>query len=130
MPVFLLGASIALANPSLISRALRTRTGRGLVNQVSTGRGLVNIYGMDDRELEALLKSLGAPRFRAKQIKEWVYDRNIHEFDEMFNLPKKLRHQLQVSAQDHSLLCPTGQVSCDFEWRGAAGCCARGRYGG
>lgn len=106
MPAFLLayGASVALTSPSLMYLAASrlVQASRRLCTVQSSaapGRGLVNIYAMDDRELEALLKSLGAQRFRAKQIREWVYDRNTLEFDEMFNLPKKLRHQLQFAAR-------------------------------
>jgi len=81
--------------------------------QSAKAPGLVNIYAMDDQELEALLKSLGSQRFRAKQIREWVYDRNTHDFDNMFNLPKKLRHQLQLAARVGDMHVQDEQLSRD-----------------
>ncbi|MDU5325872.1 MAG: 23S rRNA (adenine(2503)-C(2))-methyltransferase RlmN, partial [Campylobacter ureolyticus] len=34
------------------------------------------------------------PAFRAKQIYEWIYKKNVNSFDEMLNLPKDLRQDL------------------------------------
>ncbi|MFA6451333.1 MAG: 23S rRNA (adenine(2503)-C(2))-methyltransferase RlmN [bacterium] len=40
------------------------------------------------------LGDLGEPRFRAKQIFEWIYQKNAASFDEMSNLSKTLRDKL------------------------------------
>jgi 23S rRNA (adenine2503-C2)-methyltransferase len=45
-------------------------------------------------ELAADLDELGQPRFRAKQVFEWVYDRLESDFAKMSNLPKELRARL------------------------------------
>ena len=45
-------------------------------------------------QLEALLASLGAPAYRAKQVQHWVYSGLAASFDEMANLPKGLRQRL------------------------------------
>lgn len=46
-------------------------------------------------QLEDLVKELGQPKFRAKQIHEWLHLHNAESYDEMTNLPKALRKQLQ-----------------------------------
>ena len=45
-------------------------------------------------ELDAIMKSLGQPSFRAKQLSQWLYKYNVSSFDEMTNLPKSLRATL------------------------------------
>lgn len=45
-------------------------------------------------ELQDLVKELGQPAFRAKQLNEWIHDKNVCSFDEMTNLPEALREKL------------------------------------
>lgn len=45
-------------------------------------------------ELQDLVKELGQPAFRAKQLNEWIHDKNVCSFDEMTNLPAALREKL------------------------------------
>ena len=45
-------------------------------------------------ELQSILKTMGQPAFRAKQIFKWLYT-GIKDFDEMSNLPKDLRSLLK-----------------------------------
>lgn len=45
-------------------------------------------------ELQELVKELGQPAFRAKQLHEWIHGKNVCSFDEMMNLPAALRSQL------------------------------------
>lgn len=45
-------------------------------------------------ELQDLVKELGQPAFRAKQLNEWIRDKNVCSFDEMTNLPAALREKL------------------------------------
>ena len=52
-----------------------------------------DIKSMTPEELRAYLKELGQPDFRAKQIFRWLH-KPVTSFDEMSNLPKKLRFQL------------------------------------
>ncbi len=44
-------------------------------------------------ELEEFILKLGQPKFRAKQIYEWIY-RGAETFDDMLNIPKSLRELL------------------------------------
>lgn len=45
-------------------------------------------------ELQDLVKELGQPAFRAKQLNEWIHDKKVCSFDEMTNLPAALREKL------------------------------------
>ena len=61
-----------------------------------------NILSMLPEEIEQDLKALGEPKFRAKQIFEWL-SRGVRDFDEMSNLPKPLRDKLK---EQYSLYKP------------------------
>lgn len=45
-------------------------------------------------DLEAWLSDVGAPKFHARQILRWVYDRRAESFTTMSDLPKRLREAL------------------------------------
>ncbi|MBS1585480.1 MAG: 23S rRNA (adenine(2503)-C(2))-methyltransferase RlmN [Bacteroidetes bacterium] len=49
-------------------------------------------------ELETLMKELGEPKFRAKQVYEWIWKQSAGSIDDMTNLSKSLREKL---AQDY-----------------------------
>ncbi len=60
-----------------------------------TQRGLrKDIRSLSHEELVNLVKSLGQPAFRAKQIEDWIWSKNVSSFDEMTNVPKSLRDSL------------------------------------
>lgn len=46
-------------------------------------------------ELEELIAGFGEPKFRARQIYEWLYIKYALSFDEMSDLPKSLREKLK-----------------------------------
>jgi 23S rRNA (adenine2503-C2)-methyltransferase len=52
-----------------------------------------HIKSMTQPELSALLKELGQPAFRAKQVFSWLH-KGVRSYDEMTNLPKALRDTL------------------------------------
>lgn len=45
-------------------------------------------------DIKAVLADLNQPAFRAKQIYEWIFSKNVCSFDEMTNVPKTLRDEL------------------------------------
>ncbi len=53
-----------------------------------------DIKSMTLAEIEAEMKSLGQPKFRAGQIFDWLQKRCVTSFDEMTNLSKELRSLL------------------------------------
>lgn len=55
------------------------------------------------KDFDALVKELGQPSFRAKQLFEWLYGKGARSYDEMTNLPAKFRSQLK---EEHPLYVP------------------------
>lgn len=53
-----------------------------------------NLKDYTIQELEEIAAEFGEPKFRAKQIFEWLY-RGVRSFDEMTNLPKAFRERLE-----------------------------------
>jgi 23S rRNA (adenine2503-C2)-methyltransferase len=53
-----------------------------------------DIAEVERHELEHALAALGAPRFHARQIYQWVFKRGVVEFDRMTDLGRALRIQL------------------------------------
>jgi 23S rRNA (adenine2503-C2)-methyltransferase len=60
---------------------------------------MVDLYTMTQDELAKLLHQWGEPKFRAAQIQEWLYDKRVASFDQMTNLPKRLRERLAAEAK-------------------------------
>ena len=58
----------------------------------------IDIKSMNITELEDLLKELGEPKFRAKQIFDWLHAKQVDSFEEMTNLSKGLRENLSETA--------------------------------
>ena len=58
----------------------------------------LDIKSMNITELEDLLKELGEPKFRAKQIFDWLHAKQVDSFEEMTNLSKGLREKLSETA--------------------------------
>ena len=52
------------------------------------------LLGLSLEELAAELAELSLPKYRVKQLAEWLYQKQALRFDEMTSLPKKLREQL------------------------------------
>lgn len=55
---------------------------------------MIEILGLSLPELEAILKEEGFPKFRAKQIMDYLYKRYLFDFSDMLQLPKDLRQWL------------------------------------
>ena len=69
-----------------------------------------DIKAMLPEEIEAALKEMGQPKYRAGQIFEWL-TRGVKSFDEMSNLPKDLRAKLAEEFYIDGLTCLRKQVS-------------------
>lgn len=54
-----------------------------------------DILSMTFSELSEEFSLLGYPKFRAKQVYEWLHKHLASEYDEMTNLPKNLREELK-----------------------------------
>ncbi len=49
------------------------------------------IYNYTLSELEELLVEFGFKKFNARQVFEWIYKKEVTDFEKMSNLSKKLR---------------------------------------
>ena len=56
----------------------------------------IDIKSMNINELENLLKELGEPKFRAKQVMLWL-KKGVTDFEQMNNIPKDLKEFLKIS---------------------------------
>ena len=54
-----------------------------------------------------------SPKFRAKQIYEWIYKKGVKSFDEMLNLPKDMRANLSENFYFDPLKCVKCEESID-----------------
>ncbi|HXJ78086.1 MAG TPA: 23S rRNA (adenine(2503)-C(2))-methyltransferase RlmN [Candidatus Methylomirabilis sp.] len=55
---------------------------------------LTNLLDLLPAELESLVESLGAPRYRGRQIADWIYRKGVTDLERMTNLPRELRDAL------------------------------------
>lgn len=53
-----------------------------------------NIKDFDFNEITSIITDLGEKEYRARQLFNWLYERNIADFDEMTNFSKDLRKRL------------------------------------
>mgnify|MGYP006293007215 FL=1 len=72
-----------------------------------------DIRQLSKAELEAVFKELGEPRFRAKQVHEWLWQKGVHSFEEMTNLSKKLREKLAEQFAINAITLDKRQNSAD-----------------
>lgn len=68
---------------------------------------------MDNREAETCAEALGIQPYRARQVRQWIFKRLAHSFDEMTSLPKDLRARLAGECRLSSLEAVDLQVSED-----------------
>ncbi len=64
-------------------------------------------------ELEELFIAAGEPKFRAKQVHEWLWKKGVHSFEEMTNLSKKLRQYLSENYTINAIAEDKVQHSAD-----------------
>ncbi len=72
-----------------------------------------NLLGMDRPALEQWFAALGERPFRARQLMQWLYQRSEPRFEEMTDIAKALREQLQDIAEVRTPELITEQVSTD-----------------
>ncbi|WP_051353707.1 23S rRNA (adenine(2503)-C(2))-methyltransferase RlmN [Atopobium fossor] len=65
-----------------------------LLSSTDTSPVHTSIRSLSPDELTRALLNMGQPKFRAKQISDWLWVKHATSFDEMSNLPAALREQL------------------------------------
>lgn len=74
---------------------------------------MINIYSLTRQELEQYLLLMGEKPFRATQIFEWLYKKNVKSFDEMTNIKKESIEKLKENFKISDLEIENEQVSSD-----------------
>ena len=62
------------------------------------GNTKASLRGMLPQDLEPIMLSMGQPKFRAKQVLEWVYAKAADSYGQMSNIPAELREKLEQVA--------------------------------
>lgn len=74
---------------------------------------MTNIYGLTKKKLEEELVNIGEKPFRATQIFEWLYRKDVKSFDEMTNIKKESIEKLKQKYEITPLILENEQVSSD-----------------
>jgi len=74
---------------------------------------MLQIYDFTYDELADFLADLGEPKFRVRQVWEWLYKKYVTTFAEMHNLPKTLIETLEKTAVLHTATIASEQYSSD-----------------
>ena len=64
---------------------------------------VLNLSTVTKEELESFVVSLGHKKFRANQIWQWIRGQGITDMNQMSNIPKILRNQLQQYTKSNAL---------------------------
>lgn len=73
-----------------------------------------DLKGMSLPEIEALVRDLGEPSYRAKQIAAWIFQRDVSDFQEMTDLSKALRTRFAgVACVTRARVVDTARSSAD-----------------
>ncbi|HRG00077.1 MAG TPA: 23S rRNA (adenine(2503)-C(2))-methyltransferase RlmN [Bacteroidia bacterium] len=72
-----------------------------------------DIRALSEAQIVEILKEKGEPKFRAKQIYEWLWKKTAHNFDDMSNLSKPLRDWLKENFTINAVEISDMQVSSD-----------------
>lgn len=71
------------------------------------------LSGLNLEEIENLTSELGASKFRARQIHNWIYLKSVKDIDEMTDLSIKFREELKQIATVTNTKIKVKQVSSD-----------------
>lgn len=73
----------------------------------------INFKQLSPEDITALIEGLGQPSYRAGQVIDWIYRESALSFDEMTNLPKRLRAVLNECGVISTIhICKT-EISSD-----------------
>ena len=72
--------------------------GTGKTMSAGTDSSRINLLGEPESALAMFFDGLGEKPFRARQVMKWIHQRNSFHFDDMTDLSKALRAQLQEVA--------------------------------
>lgn len=73
----------------------------------------VNLLNFNAEDLGALLVEWGHPRYRATQILQWIHQKGVDDIEQMTNLSKAFRQELQDKAEIKPLEIALDKLSAD-----------------
>ncbi len=78
-----------------------------------------NLLNLDHAGLEAFVAEIGEKPFRAKQLRQWLHQHGVEDFDAMTNLSKELRAKLKERAEIRAPKIALDQLAHDGtrKWR-------------
>ncbi len=71
------------------------------------------LSGLTLNEIESITEDLGASKFRARQIHNWIYLKSVKDIDDMTDLSLKFREELKAIAKVSDVKIKVKQVSSD-----------------
>lgn len=71
------------------------------------------VTGMLPEELESAFAEIGEPKYRARQLLEWVYEKRVGSYSDMTNIGKRLQEKLKRWRALTTMECVTVQGSTD-----------------
>lgn len=60
---------------------------------------MIDLLSMDQKDMELFVTKNGFPKFRGKQLYQWIHQKEVFHFEEMTNLPKDLISFLNENAE-------------------------------
>jgi 23S rRNA (adenine2503-C2)-methyltransferase len=75
--------------------------------------GKKNIRDFSHQEMVDFFQELGEPKFRANQVHEWLWKKNVHTFHEMRNIPLSLQNKLEETCFIDGIKVSDQQISSD-----------------
>lgn len=75
--------------------------------------GKKNIRDFSHQEMVDFFQELGEPKFRANQVYEWLWKKNVHTFHEMRNIPHSLQNKLEETCFIDGIKVSDQQISSD-----------------
>lgn len=72
-----------------------------------------NLRSLSEEQIIAFFESIDQPKFRAKQVDQWLWQKHVKSFDEMTNLPVEVRTKLSEEFVINALSIAEEQVSDD-----------------
>jgi 23S rRNA (adenine2503-C2)-methyltransferase len=106
----------------IAGKKMNIKISRFMKRQCDSNVSYLSLHGMNTKkdlrelsseELMSELKTLGAPSFRAKQIREWMWQRGAASISDMQNLPKELREVLDGRYYLSKAVMHEQQISAD-----------------
>ena len=81
------------------------------LNTTTQEKKKTQLKGMTLDELKNFFTSIGKPRFRGEQIFNWMYNHLVSSYDDMSNIPKVLRNELNEITELKALEYHSSEVS-------------------